>query len=523
MTLTSARTLGLLAIASVAYYVLAILAMHLLQPELDPLHVPMSAYVLGAYGFLMTTTFFVLCAGVLATGLGLVQTLPRTTLTRVAFVLTVIAAAGFLIAGTFSTDWPPPMRSRSSQLHGLGGLLAFPAVTIAAVLFSLTFRSATYWRRASVVALALATGIVAAFASFYVLIGVKISEGVEDRAPDFLGLAQRLFLALLFGWMILVGRYLTRAPLASRDVATSVVRARQNVLGGVLIAGLLGVGPPAYAQSTIPLYSGVAPGSEGWTFPEGVVTLPPPGVGTVITNVSKPTLVVFQPDSTPTRTAVIVAPGGAFHFLGMEPDIKIAEWFRSRGITAFVLKYRVLQTTPDHMDPKRLFGEPIEQTNEEIATVFPLAVADARAALAYVRAHAADYGVLPNRVGMIGFSAGAMLAVHLALQSPEGQGPDFVASFYPDVIELMRPLTVPKWAPPAFLAVASDDQLGFAPVSAELYSAWLAAARPAELHAYAQGGHGFAEIAEMMPPRGLPADSWRQRFEDWLRSGGWLK
>ena len=115
-----------------------------------------------------------------------------------------------------------------------------------------------------------------------------------------------------------------------------------------------------------------------------------------------------------------------------------------------------------------------------------------------------------------------MLAVHLSLHSPEGQAPDFVASFYPEVIDLMRPLTVPKWAPPAFLAVASDDQLGFAPVSAELYSAWLAAARPAELHAYAQGGHGFAENA-VMQPRGLPADSWRRPFEEWLRSGGWLK
>jgi acetyl esterase/lipase len=231
-------------------------------------------------------------------------------------------------------------------------------------------------------------------------------------------------------------------------------------------------------------------------------------------------LTVFRPDSaSQTRTAVIVGPGGAFHFLSMEAEgTKIGEWFRSRGITAFVLKYRVLQTTPDHMDPKRLFGEAIKQTNEEIASVFPLAVADSRAALAYVRAHAAGYGVSPNRVGMLGFSAGAMLTIHLILHSLEGQGPDFVASLYTGVHDLMRPFIVPKWAPPAFFAVASDDQLGFAPVSAELYSGWLAASRPAELHAYAQGGHGFA-----MQSRGLPVDSWTQRLEDWLRSGGWLK
>ena len=266
-------------------------------------------------------------------------------------------------------------------------------------------------------------------------------------------------------------------------------------------------------------------------------------IGPITTNVSQPTLTVFRPDpASQTRTAVIVAPGGAFHFLTVETEgIKIAEWFRSRGITAFLLKYRVLQTTPDHME--RFFGEPVKQINkaiaeastnvppvptagepleqiyEEMAPVFPLAVADSRVALAYVRAHAADYGVSPNRVGMIGFSAGAMLAVHLALHSPEGQAPDFVAPLYtPAVHDLMRPVTVPKWAPPAFFAVASDDQFGFGPVSPELYSGWLAATRPAELHAYAQGGHGFA-----MQSRGLPVDSWPQRLEDWLRSGGWLK
>ena len=128
-------------------------------------------------------------------------------------------------------------------------------------------------------------------------------------------------------------------------------------------------------------------------------------------------------------------------------------------------------------------------------------------------AHAEEFEISPTRVGVIGFSAGAMLTVSLALTSPEGLGPNFVAPLYTDVNDLMRPLVVPKWAPPAFIAVASDDQMGFAPLSTELYNAWLAAGRPAELHAYAQGGHGFA-----MQRRGLPVDSWPDRFEDWLRS-----
>jgi acetyl esterase/lipase len=290
----------------------------------------------------------------------------------------------------------------------------------------------------------------------------------------------------------------------------------RKALSVLWIAALLGGARPVCAQSTIQLYSGVAPGSERWTFPETTVNLP---FGSVVANIARPTLTVFRPNlASETKTAVLVAPGGAFHFVSMEAEgIKVAEWFRSRGIAAFVLKYRVLQTTPDHLNPTRLFGETVRQTNDETAPVFPLAVADARVALAYVRAHAADYGVLPDRVGMIGFSAGAMLAVQLSVNS-EGQAPNFVASLYTGMNDLMRPLTIPKWAPPAFFAVASDDQLGFGPVSAELYSAWLRAGRPAELHAYARGGHGFA-----LQPRGLPVDSWPQRFEDWLRLGGWLK
>jgi len=283
----------------------------------------------------------------------------------------------------------------------------------------------------------------------------------------------------------------------------------------ILVASLLGSSTALFAQSTIRLYPGVAPGSERWSFPESSVTN---RFATMLTNVSEPTLTVFRPDPGPSSgTAVIVCPGGGFHWLAMEDEgVKVGQWLRARGITAFVLKYRVLQTTPDHVG--RILGEGVKQNHEETAPVFPLAVADARSALAYVRAHADEFGISPTRVGVIGFSAGAMLTVSLALTSPEGLGPNFVAPLYTDVNDLMRPLVVPKWAPPAFIAVASDDQMGFAPLSTELYNAWLAAGRPAELHAYAQGGHGFA-----MRQQGLPVDTWRERFEEWLRFGGWLE
>ena len=201
----SGRTLGRLAIASVVYYVLAVLAMHLVQPELDPLAVPMSVYVLGAYGSVMTTTFFVLCAGILGVGFGLIQTLPRTGAIKVAFWVTLIASAGFLIAGIFPTDWPPPMRSTSSQLHVLGGLLAFPSMIIATCLFSLKFRRDGYWRRVSGIALTLSACVFAAYIMGIFFVAAQFG---------FIGLVQRLFLALLFAWMILVGLHLNRAPRA---------------------------------------------------------------------------------------------------------------------------------------------------------------------------------------------------------------------------------------------------------------------------------------------------------------------
>lgn len=199
MSMVSSRTLGLMAITSVVYYVLAVFAMHLLQPELSPLRVPMSAYVLGAYGPLMTTTYFVLCAGLLALGYGLVRTLPRTRLIKLAFVVALIAGAGIFIAGIFPIEWPPPPLTTSGRLHALGGMLAFSGMAFAPCLFSLNFRSDGHWRTVSAVALALSASIIAAFILF-----------VFAVPGGFGGFAQRLFLALLFSWMIVVGLHLTR-------------------------------------------------------------------------------------------------------------------------------------------------------------------------------------------------------------------------------------------------------------------------------------------------------------------------
>jgi hypothetical protein len=197
--LVSSSTLGLIVIASVIYYVLAVFAMHLLQPEISPLRVPMSVYVLGANGYLMTSTYFVLCTGLLGVGFGLIKALPRTRLIKIAFAVALIACTGVLVAGIFPLDWPPPPRTSSGRLHALGGMLAFSGMAFAPCLFSLNFRRDQYWRKVSVVALALSAGIIAAFILFMFAI-----------RSDFGGFAQRLFFAVLFSWMIVVGLHLTR-------------------------------------------------------------------------------------------------------------------------------------------------------------------------------------------------------------------------------------------------------------------------------------------------------------------------
>jgi hypothetical membrane protein len=200
MSMLSNRALGLLVVASVLYYILVVFAMHVLEPEFSPIRAPMSAYVLGAYGPFMTTTYFVLCGGLLGVAYGLVTTLRRTRFTSVAFAFVLVAAAGVFLAGIFPMDFPPPLRTSSGRLHALGGLLAFPGMTVGLSLFSLSFRRDGYWRGVSGVLLVLAAGMIAAFvlmASSILVLGYG-------------GYAQRLFIAVLFSWMIVAGIHLTR-------------------------------------------------------------------------------------------------------------------------------------------------------------------------------------------------------------------------------------------------------------------------------------------------------------------------
>ena len=262
----------------------------------------------------------------------------------------------------------------------------------------------------------------------------------------------------------------------------------------------------------IPLWPGGAPGSESWTQKETLSAMQN-GLK-VIRNVSQPTLTAYFPNpQIATGTAVIVCPGGAFHFLAYEHEgTQVADWLNSRGIAAFMLKYRLIPTSGDfEAEVGRRLGNRDEMA-EQMRTVGPLILADGQQTVRLVRQHAAAWGLRPDRIGIMGFSAGGAVTMEVTLDHDASSRPDFAAPIY---AAHFRDIPVPADAPPLFLVHASDDPLIPATISAAIYGAWQTAGRSAELHIYDRGGHGFG-----MNKQGLPVDGWIERFGDWLGAQG---
>ncbi|MBP6819931.1 MAG: alpha/beta hydrolase [Acidobacteria bacterium] len=274
------------------------------------------------------------------------------------------------------------------------------------------------------------------------------------------------------------------------------------------------------AQKVIRLYPGAAPGSEHWKHQEKEYFSQIWNTQ-VVTNVVNPTLTVFSPEADKANgTAVIICPGGGFHALSINSEgVDVAKWLAARGVTAFVLKYRLVPTGEDGVKEvmAKMGGGARVNVDAANVDVVPLAVADGLAAMSYVRKHAAEFGVNANRIGFMGFSAGGTVTASVAFQYSADNRPDFVAPIYV-YLGAVKPAEVPKDAPPMFIVAATDDQLGLAPDSVKLYSQWIAAKKPAEMHLYSKGGHGFG-----MKKQNLPSDQWIDRFGDWLGLQGLLK
>ena len=264
----------------------------------------------------------------------------------------------------------------------------------------------------------------------------------------------------------------------------------------------------AFAQQReISLYPGVAPGSEKWNWSERQVSNAN-GVP-MAQNVVRPVLQYYAADkSKATGTAMIVAPGGGFRNLMMSYEgVDIAKHLNAEGIEAFVLKYRLTYT-----DPNAQAGAPQTIAPAQAGqNVREMAGADGQQAVRVLREHAGEFGVRPDRIGMIGFSAGGSVALS-AVTGPADGRPNFAAAIYAAGAGAAQP---PENAPPLFIAVAADDQTVGYQGSLDLFSNWRKANVPVELHVFQTGRHGFGK-------KGGGADHFIDRLDEWMKLNGWL-
>lgn len=229
-------------------------------------------------------------------------------------------------------------------------------------------------------------------------------------------------------------------------------------------------------------------------------------------NVSQPTLTLYQPKSGATGAAVVVFPGGAYRILAIDLEgTEVCSWLNSIGIACALVKYRVPDSGPY---PKSA-----------------AALEDAQRALGMVRSHAAEWHIDPHRIGVLGFSAGGHLAaalsthfdrrVYPAIDAADREScrPDFTVLIYPAYLTvpekdfaLSPDIPVGSDTPPAFLVQTEDDPVHIE--NAVTYFGALKAVKvPAELHVYANGGHGYG-----LRRTALPVTGWPQLAEIWLRS-----
>jgi acetyl esterase/lipase len=241
----------------------------------------------------------------------------------------------------------------------------------------------------------------------------------------------------------------------------------------------------------------------------------------MITNVSKPTITIYRPaKDKDTGTAILICPGGGYWNLYWELEgEEVASWLNSLGVTGIILKYRV---------PRRP-GEPEKEPARR-----PLQ--DAQRAVSLVRSKAKDIGINPQRIGMVGFSAGGHLAIATATSFDKRTyepiddidkiscRPDFAILAYSgylkakDKDELAPGLRIPKETPPIFLVHGGDDIVSSPEHSVVMYMALKKAGVPAELHIYATATHDFA-----VRPSDHPCSTWTQACATWLRHQGFLK
>lgn len=286
----------------------------------------------------------------------------------------------------------------------------------------------------------------------------------------------------------------------------------------MLAVAMLSQSVAAEPTVTLSLWSGKPPGETIDIGPESEVIRNETPKTTRITNIGNPTLTLFRPDPAKANgTAVIVCPGGGYGYVVVDKEgTEVCEWLNSLGITGVLLKYRVpiRKDRPRHEAPLQ----------------------DAQRAISLLRHRAAEFGLKPDRIGIMGFSAGGHVAAcastnFIKASYPKvdvadelSSRPDFSLLIYPAYLtlkdqndKLAPEVPVSDKTPPTFLMMTQDD--GVRVESALFYYLALKQSKvPAELHLYPTGGHGYG-----LRLKDHTAASWPQRAEDWLRSGGWAE
>ena len=238
-----------------------------------------------------------------------------------------------------------------------------------------------------------------------------------------------------------------------------------------------------------------------------------------VRNVTSPTITPFLPDAGKANgAAVVVVPGGGNYFVSLGNEgIPVARWLAERGVAAFVVKYRSVPTPRDEPGFAASWKDSMTKMIASKSTmVLPgeeNARKDVQQALRFVKSGASRWGLDPNRIGLVGFSAGSIATLNTVLADAPDARPAFAGLIYGRMV----PVKPPKSLPPIFVALAADDPL-FGKQGIGVVDSWQAAGGSAELHYYASGGHGFG-----MKQQGKSSDGWAESFCLWLKDRGFIK
>ena len=238
------------------------------------------------------------------------------------------------------------------------------------------------------------------------------------------------------------------------------------------------------------------------------------GEGIFIDNVTKPEMHFYEAKGENiTDKVMIICPGGGLFFSAYEKEgTLLAEKLSNNGINAIVLKYTLY---PIDGNAQKWLNENWGSQDDIIKKAkktLPFSVNDALNAIENIRQNSKKYKVDPNKIGLMGFSAGGAVTMEASYKATEKNQPNFIAPIYPWML-IVEDQKVPDNKPPAFISCANNDILELAPLSVKIYQDWILADAKAELHMYDMGGHGFG-----MTMQNSPVDNWSNLLVDWILS-----